>query len=386
MQIPASRLNAYTQALTAQQKAAFNFMQTALRTFYELNGGAIDMDTLREFALETFVTCRREFGDAAASIACSAYDITMDELGIDVQPAQIHNAVNELKAQATVNYFTKNVTPDNFDAFAQAMAEKAYNDVGRAANSTTIENAERDFSKGVRYARVPTGKETCGFCVMLASRGFAYKSRESAGDMGFGFNSFHDHCDCRVVAGDESTTVEGYDPDWLYSVYLDARSAIDPEQIRKEMRGEHADVVNRRIADSICNEINKRAKSWSWNNQAPAYEDNEYSAVTSQLAAHGFATSTITEACAPVRMNGLSWGVDDISGGGSVSESISSMRQARIDGGIATAGHYVVLVDGIDKARKDALEALALGETAILIDPNRIDKATGLTPMRRVAR
>ena len=69
MQIPASRLEAYTQALNAQQRDAFNFMQTSLRTFYELNGGAIDDETMREFALETFITCRREFGDAAASIA-----------------------------------------------------------------------------------------------------------------------------------------------------------------------------------------------------------------------------------------------------------------------------------------------------------------------------
>lgn len=386
MQIPASRLEAYTQALNAQQRAAFNFMQTSLRTFYELNGGAIDDETMREFALETFITCRREFGDAAASIACSAYDVTMDELGIDTSPAQIHNPVSVPKAQATVNYFVHNVTPDNFNAFAQAMAERAYNDVGCAANDTTIKNAERDYSKGARYARVPTGKETCGFCVMLASRGFDYKSRQSAGDMGFGFNRFHDRCDCRVVAGDEFTEVEGYDPDWLYSVYLDARKAVDPEQIRKDMRGEHADVVNKRITDSICNEINKRAKAWSWDNKAPAYEDNEYSPVTSQLAAHGFATSTTTKPGAPVRMNGLSWGVDDISGGGSVGESISSMRQARVDGGIATAGHYAMLVDDIDQARKDALEALAPGETAILIDPNRIDKDTGLTPMRRVTR
>ena len=62
------------------------------------------------------------------------------------------------------------------------------------------------------------------------------------------------------------------------------------------------------------------------------------------------------------------------------------MRKARVDGGTATAGHYAMLVDDIDHARKDALEALAPGETAILIDPNRIDKDTGLTPMRRVTR
>ena len=386
MLISASRLAEYTAALNAQQQAAFNFMQTAIRSFYQLNGGMIDAETMREFAMQTLTTCVQTFGDRAATIACSAYDVTMDELGISVQPSAVYNPVSQRVSGQQVDYLMRNLTPDTFDSFAQRLAEKAYASVGRAANRTTIHNAERDYSKGVRYARVPTGKETCGFCVMLASRGFDYKSRQSAGDMGFGFNRFHDRCDCRVVAGDESTEVEGYDPDWLYSVYLDARKAVDPEQIRKDMRGEHADVINKRITDSICNEINKRAKAWSWDNQAPAYEDNEYSPITSQLAAHGFATSTTTKPGAPVRMNGLSWGVDDISGGGNVGESISSMRQARVDGGTTTAGHYAMLVDDIDRARKDALEALAMGETAILIDPNRIDKDTGLTPMRRVTR
>lgn len=384
MQIPASRLEAYTQALNARQRAAFNFMQTSLRTFYELNGGAIDDETMREFALETFITCRREFGDAAASIACSAYDVTMDELGIDTSPAQIHNPVSVPKAQATVNYFVHNVTPDNFNAFAQAMAERAYNDVGRAANNTTIKNAERDYSKGVRYARVPTGKETCGFCVMLASRGFDYKSRQSAGDMGFGFNRFHDRCDCRVVAGDELTTVEGYDPDWLYDVYLDARSTIDPASIRREMAGLPAQIVNKKITDEICKEINRRSLDWSWNGGKVESGTGEYKRFTAALAEHGYTTSITDRKGAPLRMNGLTWGMSDATGG-DVSSSISTMRRERKDGGTDTAGHYVLLVDGIGGAVQSVRNSLQDGETAILID-TKSKGASGLSEMRRITR
>lgn len=384
MQIPASRLEAYTQALNAQQRAAFNFMQTSLRTFYELNGGAIDDETMREFALETFITCRREFGDAAASIACSAYDVTMDELGIDARPAQIHNPVSVPKAQATVNYFVHNVTPDNFNAFAQAMAERAYNDVGRAANNTTIKNAERDYSKGVRYARVPTGKETCGFCVMLASRGFDYKSRQSAGDMGFGFNRFHDRCDCRVVAGDEYTEVEGYDPDWLYDVYLDARSTIDPASIRRDMAGLPAQIVNKKITDEICKEINRRSLDWSWNGGKVESVTGEYKRFTAPLAEHGYTTSITDRKGAPLRMNGLTWGMSDATGG-DVSSSISTMRQERKDGGTDTAGHYVLLVDGMSGAVQSVRNSLQDGETAILID-TKSKGASGLSEMRRITR
>ena len=384
MQIPASRLAAYTAALNAQQRAAFNFMQTALRSFYQLNGGTVDAETMREFAMQTLVTCTQQFGDSAAAIACSAYDVTMEELGIAVQPSAVHNPVSVDVAGRQVDYLMRGLTPATFDKFAQGLAERAYESVGRAANRTTIRNAERDYSKGVRYARVPTGKETCGFCLMLASRGFDYTSRKAAGDMGFAFNRFHDRCDCRVVAGDELTTVEGYDPDWLYDVYLDARSTIDPASIRREMAGLPAQVVNKKITDEICKEINRRSLDWSWNGGKVESGTDEYKRFTSPLAEHGYTTSITGREGAPLRMNGLTWGMADATGG-DVSSSISTMRQERKDGGTDTAGHYVLLVDGIQKAVPSTLNSLEKGEAAILID-TKSKGASGLSEMRRITR
>ena len=384
MQISASRLAEYTAALNAQQRAAFNFMQTALRSFYQLNGGMIDAETMREFAMQTLTTCVQTFGDRAATIACSAYDVTMEELGISVQPSAVYNPVSVNSTGRQVDYLMRQLTPDTFDSFAQKLAARAYENVGRAANKTTIRNAERDFSKGVRYARVPTGKETCGFCLMLASRGFDYKSRKSAGDMGFGFNRFHDRCDCRVVAGDDFTTVEGYDPDWLYDVYLDARSTIDPASIRREMAGLPAQIVNKKITDEICKEINRRSLDWSWNGGKVESGTGEYKRFTAALAEHGYATSITDREGAPLRMSGLTWGMADATGG-DVSSSISTMRQERKDGGADTAGHYVLLVDGINGAVQSVRNSLQDGETAILID-TKSKGASGLSEMRRITR
>lgn len=60
-----------------------------------------------------------------------------------------------------------------------------------------------DHSKAIGYARVITGEWTCGFCVMIASRGPVYKSAEKAGlrkrEDGTLYNSFHYNCDCIVV-------------------------------------------------------------------------------------------------------------------------------------------------------------------------------------------
>ena len=384
MQISASRLAEYTAALNAQQQTAFNFMQTALRSFYQLNGGAIDAETMREFAMQTLTTCVQTFGDRAATIACSAYDVTMEELCIDVQPSTVYNPVSIDSTGRQVDYLMRQLTPDAFDSFAQKLAARAYENVGRAANKTTIHNAERDYSKGVRYARVPTGKETCGFCLMLASRGFDYKSRKSAGDMGFGFNRFHDRCDCRVVAGDDFTTVEGYDPDWLYDVYLDARSTIDPASIRREMAGLPAQIVNKKITDEICKEINRRSLDWSWNGGKVESGTGEYKRFTAALAEHGYTTSITDREDAPLRMSGLTWGMADATGG-DVSSSISTMRQERKDGGTDTAGHYVLLVDGINGAVQSVRNSLQDGETAILID-TKSKGASGLSEMRLITR
>lgn len=384
MQISASRLAEYTAALNAQQQAAFNFMQTALRSFYQLNGGMIDAETMREFAMQTLTTCVQTFGDRAAAIACSAYDVTMEELGISVQPSAVYNPVSQRVSGQQVDYLMRSLTPDMFDSFAQRLAEKAYASVGRAANRTTIHNAERDYSKGVRYARVPTGKETCGFCLMLASRGFDYTSRKAAGDMGFGFNRFHDRCDCRVVAGDDFTTVEGYDPDWLYDVYLDARSTIDPASIRREMAGLPAQIVNKKITDEICKEINRRSLDWSWNGGKVESGTGEYKRFTAALAEHGYTTSITDRKGAPLRMNGLTWGMADATGG-EVSTSISTMRRERKDGGTDTAGHYVLLVDGISGAVQSVRNSLQDGETAILID-TKSKGASGLSEIRRITR
>lgn len=52
----------------------------------------------------------------------------------------------------------------------------------------------------VGWARVLTGRYSCGFCVMLASRGPVYTSAHHAGKGGAGGrDKFHNNCDCVVV-------------------------------------------------------------------------------------------------------------------------------------------------------------------------------------------
>ena len=77
----------------------------------------------------------------------------------------------------------------------------------------------RDRDKGAMFARVPTGFETCTFCLMLASRGAVYHTRKTAGE----WKHFHRGCDCKVVPsfeGDpDAELVQGVKPRELYERY-----------------------------------------------------------------------------------------------------------------------------------------------------------------------
>ena len=116
-------------------------------------------------------------------------------------------------------YQAKKLAKGGDAAFAKACGEYARNDAFRSLNETISANVGRDKDKGVRFARVPTGFETCTFCLMLASRGAVYHTRKTAGE----FKHFHRNCDCKIVPGfgddPDAELVEGVRPKELHKLY-----------------------------------------------------------------------------------------------------------------------------------------------------------------------
>lgn len=113
---------------------------------------------------------------------------------------------------------------------ARRLADHASRMVGRSAGEYVIQSARKHRrpssgdAAGVRFARVPGGSETCSFCLMLASRGWVYWSRETAGE----FDHYHEGCQCTVVASNEShPALEDYDPDGMYERYLKCSEAVE---------------------------------------------------------------------------------------------------------------------------------------------------------------
>lgn len=103
---------------------------------------------------------------------------------------------------------------------------------------------------GYMWARVPSGRETCTWCLILASRGGVYSSQQSASQRGDG-DRYHGACDCQAVAiRDQEDYPAGYDPDELYDVYSASRDAAgsdDIKDIAAAMRREFPD----RVTDAV---------------------------------------------------------------------------------------------------------------------------------------
>ena len=136
----------------------------------------------------------------AASFAAEWYDYQAERGGARLDRAVTSTVYAPRKADEAARYQAKKLAAGDFEGFARACGEYARNDALRSLNATIMANVKRDGGKGVRFARVTTGRETCAFCLMLAGRGAVYHSRRTAGE----FSHFHRRCDCKVVPGFEA--------------------------------------------------------------------------------------------------------------------------------------------------------------------------------------
>ncbi len=278
-------IEGYDAALTEQQRAASDFVESSLRAFVAENPGATTAE-LRDYGIQVLSQAFRDFGGAAERMACDAYDATARALGVDAEQAEPHGDPDGggEDPERIARYQAGKAAEGDVEGYIAGLAAAAFSRARLAASRTTAHNAERkgDFGKGMRFARVPTGRETCGFCLVLASRGFVYSSRNEAGGA---FNRFHRNCDCRVVAGTDGCTVPGYDPEWYRQVYADA-----------------VDTCGSTKLSDVCREIETRAPQWVYRRE-PGVVSKEPGAkpwakekkVASLLSAKGFDVAFVPE-------------------------------------------------------------------------------------------
>lgn len=214
--IPRSYIDNYTRSL--EQLSAASQQALAERI------AQVDFSDLTAAANELVEVMEAYCGysaDAAAQIAAAFYNgMSMLQTGFPYDAIPISAHVAEGTERATRGIFQRAVDGDIPSMTTQLLMRLDY-ETKRAAGQTVLDNVAGDPRKP-RYARVPDGGETCSFCIMLASRGFVYRSRATAGEL----NHYHAHCRCRIVPGFGSDpAAEGYDPDFWYRLYKDEGAA-----------------------------------------------------------------------------------------------------------------------------------------------------------------
>lgn len=185
------------------------------------------------------------YGDAASALAAQWYDKTMGDAGAKLPEAVTVTALSDEALEADAKALAALYRQGKTERFVDLAARIADNKVRKSLNETVMTNAKRDRKKGVRFARVTSGSETCTFCMMLASRGAVYYSRKSAGE----FDHWHDNCHCKIVAGYEidpmATLVEGHSPKEAGDLYA-SFSEIDGD---KSLTGAQRESAKRTLLD-----------------------------------------------------------------------------------------------------------------------------------------
>lgn len=176
---------------------------------------------VRDALLEFVPALVREYGDVAAAAAADWYEEIRSSVITGNYRAVTGGVVDSAQVEASVRYAAGHLFAGSPEQALSVINGSVQRFVQYSGRETIARNVSRDRSKP-RYARVPQGPTTCAFCSLMASRGFVYRSKKTAGQD----HKYHDDCDCQIVPSwDESPYIEGYDPDALYDQYQSARQS-----------------------------------------------------------------------------------------------------------------------------------------------------------------
>lgn len=191
-----------------------------------------DLGTLEDALYQLYPRLVEESAEVASSAALEWYEKQREAEGVAkaYSPVMPAGLVDENEAAKIVGAAIRDLREGTGRARVLARltdgARKLISDAGRA---TTQHATERDPNKP-RYARVPTGAETCAWCMLWASRGFVYKSEETAQ-----FEKSHVKCDCQIVPSwDAHPRVRGYDHTQYERMYQQAVDDLADEGTRTD--------------------------------------------------------------------------------------------------------------------------------------------------------
>lgn len=240
MRVTQARLDRYRADVDAYGDAAATYVEQYLRALMAENPG-MSVAELRDEGIAAIDDALNAFGDQASALALDLFEEVITAYGIEPD-TEIEDVIPHEMVEGGVRYRAGDLVEGLSDKFARDVADLSRYYVHRSA----FENMERNCERNdLRYARVPSGRETCGFCFMLSSRGFVYRSEETAGST----HAYHERCDCVIVPGfgdlPASEQVEGYDPDEMRDRWHDCQAAVGTD---KELRDRWKSMTDRQRA------------------------------------------------------------------------------------------------------------------------------------------
>lgn len=223
-----SDVEEFRQALAAVSELAVADLDDFIQTI-NLGRPILARDAILRFvpALTT------RYGEVAAVLAAEFFDTQRELAGarLGYTAAVAEPVPAELVVERTrfgaAHLFTN--SPQGIVPFLELITDQY---VKQPARDTIAAAAARDPMRP-RWARVPSGRETCDWCVVMASRGFAYRSRATAAAAEM--TKYHGNCDCALVVDwSPDPRLEGYDPSHYYKIYAAARDEAEYPQISGE--------------------------------------------------------------------------------------------------------------------------------------------------------
>lgn len=249
---------------------------------------------VRDAAIEAIRESLSIYGDQAAALAGALFDQLAAEHGY-AAGSTVQSVIDDAEIERKVRYFAGSLASGKVEEFDRSVSDLTGYYVKRSAFENMVRNCERN---GIRYARVPSGTETCAFCFMLSSRGFVYRSKGSASRNHRTGDGYHRNCDCIVVPGfgdlPPDAQVEGYAPSQMYdrwsqcadTVGIDAKRALGSEELRR----------------AVLQEVETRDWRWLYTGKVPeitkdrgAKPLDKEKAVADILARNGFAVHFLKE-------------------------------------------------------------------------------------------
>lgn len=211
MTVSQQQIQNYRKAVNASATDAQKYLKSVSKAYLEVYPNASVAD-VRNYTINAIQDVLSVFGDESKLIANEFFDTLAKENGSKLT-AEMFDTFDDEMMEQKVRYYAQALVDGDVNKFTNDVSDLASYYVKREAFQNMYNNCKKNR---IRYARVPTGRETCAFCFMLSSRGFVYSGEAEAGAKG---NEYHAHCDCTIIPNFGNTKVEGYDPDALYERY-----------------------------------------------------------------------------------------------------------------------------------------------------------------------